>query len=291
MAAAAAGGVEPLQLNPTLLGYSQATTPLIHPAESLGKLLYMAEQGLPTVHMPSPMMGGTAPVTMAGALAVGNAEVLSGLVLAQLKRPGTPVVYSQGVHHMDMKTTISVYGAPEFELARVALTDMARFYNLPNWGYAGYSDSCVMDEQAAADATSAVWTALLSGQHLAHDVGYLEAGLTSSPEMIVFTAEVINRTRHFMQGFSLDAESLALDLIHELGPGGQYLTTQHTLKHFREMWQPKLFSRQRMDDWVQDGKKRLGGRLRDKTISIIDSHRPEPLPDHALAEIDYILKG
>ena len=291
MAAAVAGGIEQLRLNPTLLGYSQATTPLIHPAESLGKLLYMAEQGLPTVHMPSPMMGGTAPVTMAGALAVGNAEVLSGLVLAQLKRAGTPVVYSQGTHHMDMKTTISVYGAPEFELARIALADMARLYNLPNWGYAGYSDSCIMDEQAAADATSSVWTALLSGQHLAHDVGYLEAGLTTSPEMIVFTAEVVNRTRHFMQGFSLDAESLALDLIHELGPGGQYLTTQHTLKHFREMWQPRLFSRQRMADWVRGGKQRLGNRLRDKTLSIIESHRPEPLPDHVLAEIDYILKG
>jgi trimethylamine--corrinoid protein Co-methyltransferase len=291
MAAAAAGGMDQLRLNPTLLGYSQATTPLIHPAESLGKLLYMAEQGLPNVHMPSPMMGGTAPVTMAGALAVGNAEVLSGIVLAQLKRAGAPVVYSQGVHHMDMKTTISVYGAPEFELARIALTDMARYYHLPNWGYAGYSDSCVVDEQAAADATSSVWTALLSGQHLAHDVGYLEAGLTTSPEMIVLTAEVIKRTRHFVQGFALDGESLALDLIHELGPGGQYLTTDHTLRHFRALWQPKLFSRQRMDDWVQGGRLRLGDRLRDKTISIIDSHRPEPLPDRVHAEIDTILKG
>ena len=95
---------------------------------------------------------------------------------------------------MDMRTTISVYGAPEFELARVAMSEMARYYNLPTWGYAGYTDSSIMDEQAAADATSSVIVALLSGQHLAHDVGYLEAGLTTSPEMIVFTDEVIDRT-------------------------------------------------------------------------------------------------
>ena len=291
MAAAAAGGIEHLRLNPTLLGYSQATTPLQHPEDSLGKLLYMAEQGLPTVHMPSPMMGGTAPVTMAGAMAVGNAEVLSGIVLAQLKRRGTPVVYSQGVHHMDMRTTISVYGAPEFELARAALAEMARFYNLPGWGYAGYSDSPIMDEQAAADATSSVIVALLSGQHLAHDVGYLEAGLTTSPEMIVFTDEVIARERHFMQGIKLDAESFALDLIDRLGPGGQYLTEDHTLQHFKELWNPTLFTRQRMDNWVRKGKTRLGERLRDRTIAIIDEHRPDPISASVEAEIDYILHG
>jgi trimethylamine--corrinoid protein Co-methyltransferase len=289
MAAAAAGGIEQLRLNPTLLGYSQATTPLQHPADSLGKLLFMAEQGLPMVHMPSPMMGGTAPVTMAGAMAVGNAEVLSGFVIAQLKRQGTPMVYSQGVHHMDMRTTISVYGAPEFELARVAMAEMARFYNLPNWGYAGYSDSIVMDEQAAADATSSVMVALLSGQHLAHDVGYLEAGLTTSPEMIAFTAEVIARERYFMQGITLDAEAFALDLIHQLGPGGQYLTEDHTLRHFRELWNPTLFSRERKDIWVRKGKKRLGDRLREKTIALIDGHQPEPLPAGIEAEIDYVL--
>ena len=291
MAAAAAGGMEALRLSPTLLSYSQVTTPLEHPETSLGKLLYMAEQALPTVHMPSPMMGGTAPVTLAGALTLGNAEVLSGLVIHQLKRPGAPFVYGSGVHHMDMQTTISVYGAPEFELGRVAVAEMARFYGLPHWGYAGHTDSCVMDEQAAADATSSVLVALLSGQHLVHDVGYLEAGMTTSPEMIVFTAEVIARTRHFMRGMALDAEAMALGLIQEVGPGGEFLTASHTLKHFRELWQPTLFSRQRMEGWVADGRQRLGDRLREKTLAIMAEHRPEPLPDGMREEIAYILEN
>jgi trimethylamine--corrinoid protein Co-methyltransferase len=228
-------------------------------------------------------------VTLAGGLALGNAEVLSSLVMHQLQRPGAPFVYGSGLHHMDMKTTISVYGAPEFQLARVAVAEMGRFYGLPTWGYAGHSDSCAMDEQAAADAAFSVLVALLAGANLVHDVGYLEAGLTTSPEMIVFTAEMIGMMRRFVQGFSLDAESLALDVIHGAGPGGDFLTSKHTVNHFRELWQPTLFSRQRMDDWVAAGRQRLVQRLRERTMSIMQEHEPEPLPDGVQEEIGYIL--
>jgi len=290
MASAAAGGIDQLRLNPTLLLYSEPSTPLRHSETATGKLLYMAERALPIVHSPAPMMGGTAPVTLAGGLALGNAEVLSGLVMHQLKHPGAPFVYGQGLHHMDMKTMISVYGAPEYQLARVLVAEMGRFYGLPTWGYAGMSDSCVMDEQAAADAAFSVLVALLTGTNLAHDIGYLEAGLTTSPEMIVFTAEMISMMRRFMEGVSLDADSLALEVIHQVGPGGDFLTARHTLKHFRELWQPALISRQRMDDWAADGSRRLGERLREKTVSIIEEHRPEPLPDGVREEIAYTLK-
>jgi trimethylamine--corrinoid protein Co-methyltransferase len=291
MAAAAAGGLDTLRLNPTLLLYSEPSTPLKHSETATGKLLYMAEQALPIVHSPAPMMGGTAPVTLAGGLALGNAEVLSSLVMHQLKRPGAPFVYGSGLHHMDMKTTISVYGAPEFQLARVAVAEMGRFYGLPTWGYAGHSDSCAMDEQAAADATFSVLVALLAGNNLVHDVGYLEAGLTTSPEMIVFTAETIAMMRRFMEGMAVDAEQVALEVIHQVGPGGDFLTAQHTLKHFRELWQPTLFDRRRAEDWIASGSKRLGQRLRDKTMAIMKDHKPEPLPDGVREEIAYILKG
>jgi len=289
MAAAAAGGIEQLRLNPTLLLYSEPTTPLKHSETATGKLLYMAREALPIVHSPAPMMGGTAPVTMAAGLALGNAEVLSSLVMHQLQRPGAPFVYGSGLHHMDMKTTISVYGAPEFQLARVAVAEMGRYYRLPTWGYAGHSDSCVMDEQAAADAAFSVLVALLGGNNLVHDVGYLEAGLTTSPEMIVFCAEMISMMRRFMAGISLDAESLALEVIHKVGPGGNFLADNHTLNHFRDLWQPTLFDRRRVDHWVATGRQRLGQRLRDRTVAIVDEHRPEPLPAGVQAEIEYIL--
>jgi trimethylamine--corrinoid protein Co-methyltransferase len=229
-------------------------------------------------------------VTLAGGLALGNAEVLSSLVMHQLKRAGAPFVYGSGLHHMDMKTTISVYGAPEFQLARVAVAEMGQFYGLPTWGYAGHSDSCVMDEQAAADAAFSVLVALMSGHNLVHDVGYLEAGLTTSPEMIVFTAEMIAMMGRFMDGFSLDAETLALEVIDGVGPGGDFLTAGHTLDHFRELWQPDLFDRRRADGWVAAGSQRLGDRLREKTVAIIEEHRPEPLPASVRDELAYILR-
>jgi len=290
MAAAAAGGIDALRMNPTLLLYSEPSTPLKHSDTATAKLLYMAEQNLPIVHSPAPMMGGTAPVTLAGGLALGNAEVLSSLVMHQLKRPGAPFVYGQGLHHMDMKTTISVYGAPEFQLARVLVAEMGRYYGLPTWGYAGHSDSCVMDEQAAADAAFSVLVALLTGTNLVHDVGYLEAGLTTSPEMIVFTAEVIDMMRRFTDGVPLDPEAIAVDVIHEVGPGGHFLSHKHTLKNFRRFWQPTLFSRDRVGEWTAKGAKRLGDRLRERTLAIIEEHRPEPLPDSVKEEIRYILE-
>jgi trimethylamine--corrinoid protein Co-methyltransferase len=290
MASAAAGGIERLRLNPTFALYSEPSTPLRHSGTATAKLLFMAEQQLPVIHSPAPMMGGTAPATLAGGLAIGNAEVLSGLVMHQLKHRGAPFIFGSGLHHIDMRTMISVYGAPEFQLARVGVMEMGRHYGLPTWGYAGHSDSCAMDEQAASDATFSILVALLSGTNLAHDIGYIEAGMTTSPEMIVLCAENITMMRRFVNGFSLDAESLALDVIDRVGPGGDFLAVEHTLDHFREFWQPTLFDRRRLPEWAADGSRRMGDRLREKTVAIFEGHRPEPLPDSVRAEFDYILK-
>ena len=286
LAAAAAGGLAQLQQRPTLLLYSEPTSPLRHSQTATDKLLYMAEQGLPVVHSPAPMMGGTAPVTLAGGLALGNAEALSSLVIHQLKQNGAPFVYGSGLHHLDMRTAISVYGAPEFQLARVAVAEMGRFYGLPTWGYAGHSDSQVMDEQAASDATFSTLLALLSGANLVHDVGYLEAGLTTSPEMIVFTDEIIAMMRRFVAGFDLSAEALALDVIHQVGPGGDFLSEDHTLEHFRDFWQPTLFGRRRAAEWRAAGSPRLGARLREKTLALLEAHRVEPLPAAAAEAVE-----
>jgi trimethylamine--corrinoid protein Co-methyltransferase len=288
-AAAVAGGGELLRLNPTLLLYSEPTTPLQHSRTALEKLLVMAETGIPVVHSPAPMMGGTAPITIAGGLALGVAEVLSGLVIHQLKRAGSPFVFGSGLHHLDMRTSISVYGAPEFQLARLAVADLGRYYGLPTWGYAGHSDSCLFDGQAAADAVFSTLIALQSGTNLVHDVGYLEAGLTNSPEMIVFTCEMIGMLRRFQAGFAIDEENLALEVIHKVGPGGNFLAEDHTIEHFREYWQPNLFTRQRFDTWTADGAKTLSQRVREKTVALMEQTGATPLADSLATEVDYIL--
>jgi trimethylamine--corrinoid protein Co-methyltransferase len=289
LAAAVQGGMDRLSRYPNFLVYSEPSTPLQHSLEATEKLLFCAEHSIPVTHSPAPMMGGTAPVTLAGAVALGNAEMLSGLVMHQLKHPGAPFLYGHGVHHMDMKTMISVYGAPEYQLARVMAAEMGHFYHLPVWGYAAHSDSNVLDAQAAADAQFSVLVALLAKTNLNHDVGYLEAGLTNSPEYMVLSDEIISMNRSFTQGVRFDEEAFALDVIQEVGPGGQYMSHEHTLDHWRELWAPKLFSRQRLDRWEKSGAKDINARVREKTLAILNSHQVAPLVDSVEREIEAIL--
>lgn len=291
MASAAAGGPEALRARPHLLLYSEPTTPLQHMVEAVDKLLFCATHAIPVTHSPAPMMGGTAPITVAGAAVLGNAEMLSGLVMHQLQAPGAPFLYGHGVHHLDMKEMISVYGAPEFQLARVFAAEMGRFYGLPVWGYAGHSDSKVLDGQAAADAQFAVLVALLAKTNLNHDVGYLESGLTNSPEMMVLTDEIISQTRAFARGSRIDAEALAVEVVDAVGPGGDFLSHPHTLAHWRELWVPTVFDRQRLGPWEEKGSRRVEDRVREKTVALLDSHRVPALPESAAAEIAYILKA
>lgn len=289
MAAAAAGSLEQLSARPHILLYSEPSTPLQHALEATEKLLFCATHRIPITHSPAPMMGGTAPITLAGAVALGNAEMLSGLVMHQLQNPGAPFLYGHGVHHLDMKEMISVYGAPEFQLARMMAAEMGRFYHLPVWGYAGHSDSKVVDGQAAADAQFSVLVALLARTNLNHDVGYLESGLTNSPEMMVLTNEIISQTRRFTAGVRIDEEALAVDVIDEVGPGGEFLSHNHTMQHWRELWLPQVFDRQRLAPWENDGAQDVNARVREKTIALMDEHQVAPLPAGVDQEITRIL--
>jgi trimethylamine--corrinoid protein Co-methyltransferase len=291
MAAAVAGGWEQLKQYPTLLLYSEPSTPLQHSVEATEKTLFCAEKSIPVTHSPAPMMGGTAPITLAGAVALGNAEMLSGLVMHQLKNPGAPFLYGHGVHHMDMREMISVYGAPEFQLARVMAAEMGRFYGLPVWGYAGHSDSKAIDGQAAADAQFSVLVALLARTNLNHDVGYLDAGLTNSPEMMVLANEIISQSRAFMEGVRLDPEYLALGVIDRVGPGGEFMSDEHTLAHWRELWMPKLFDRSRLARWEARGSKNINTRMKEATLAILDNHHPQPLPPEIDQAIEAILNS
>lgn len=289
MAAEVAGGMEKLKKFPSILLYSEPTTPLQHSLEATEKLLFCAEYSIPVTHSPAPMMGGTAPVTLAGAVALANAEILSSLVMHQLQNEGAPFLYGHGVHHLDMRTMVSVYGAPEYQLARIMAAEMGRFYHLPVWGYGGHTDSKVVDAQAAVDAQFSVQIALMAQTNLNHDVGYIDSGLASSPELMVLTNEIISMNRHFERGFRFDKEAFALDVIHEIGPGGDFLSHDHTLDHWRWQWLPKLFNRQRFEEWESQGKLDINDLLREKTVSLMRDHIVEPPPDPVIAELDRML--
>ncbi len=291
MAAAAVGSLEELRRNPTVVLYAEPTTPLVHTRESVEKLLFMAENNLPVLYAPGMLRGGTAPVTLAACLALANAESLTGLLMAQLKREGTPVVLGGGALVMDMRTMVSSYGAPELQLAGAALADMAHYYGLPRFSSAGASDSKAADQQAMIEGTMSVLIQALSGANLVHDVGFLESGLTGSFEMVVAFDEVIAMVKQIVKGVEISNEGLALEVIHKVGPGGSFIAEAHTARHFREIWFPRLLDRQNYDAWVMTGRQTMSDRLRQRVEEILATHSPPPLSPLAQARIRSIVQS
>jgi trimethylamine--corrinoid protein Co-methyltransferase len=250
----------------------------------------MAKYELPVVHSPGPLMGGTAPITIAGGLVMSLAEILSGLVIHQMTNPGAPFVFGAGLHHMDMKSTQICYGGPEFQLTKAAVAQLGRWYGMPTWGYAGCSDAKVMDEQAAAEAMLSVLMAKLSGANLIHDVGYMESGLTTSFEMIVLTDELVAMTEGLINGIEVSDETLMLDELHEVGPGGHFLNTDATMARFRDFWYPDLMSREIRETWLERGATTLGERLNEKVRMILKERRPRPLEAEKKRRLQEILE-
>jgi len=289
MAAAVAGGYEALREQQHILLYSEPSSPLQQSETAVDKLLLMAEYELPIVHSPGPQMGGTAPITMASGLAMSVAEILSSIVVHQLKRPGAPFVFGAGLHHMDMGATQICYASPEFQLTKAAIAELGRWYGIPTWGYAGCSDAKVMDEQAALEAMLSVLMAKFSGGNLIHDVGYMESGLTCSFEMIVLTDEMIAMTDHIMKGIEVSEDTLMLDELDMVGPGGHFLDTEQTLNRFRDFWFPGLLDRKRREKWLETGAATLGQQLNARVKEIIKEHQPKPLEPDKKQQVREIL--
>ncbi len=288
MASLVVGGDEALRLNPITACYINVTGPLRHNQESLQKLLFLAEKGLPFTYVPVVLRGLNGPVTAAGAIALANAGELVGVVLSQLKREGAPIIISGGTNDtVDMRTLVGSYAAPE---NRVLFMEMAHFYKMPMFGLGGGSDSKLPDEQAAAEAALTLLTETLSGANLIHDVGYLASGMTASLSHLVVCDEIIGWIKRFTQEVEVNDETLALDLIDEIGAEGQYLATPHTTEHFRADWYPKLFDRQNIDGWQAAGKTTLGERAAKKTRQILAGHQADPLPDEIIAALDGIIE-
>jgi trimethylamine--corrinoid protein Co-methyltransferase len=286
MAEIVAGGEEQLRRNPICACYINVTHPMRHNQEALQKLLFLAGKGLPTTYTPVVLRGATGPVTAAGAIALANAGEMAGLVLAQLKREGAPVILTGGVADMlDMRTTVDTYADPT---NRVMLVELAHRYDLPIFGLTGCSDSKIPDEQAAAEAAFSILLETLAGAQMAHDVGYLEGGMCNSIEQIVICDELINYTKHFMRPLEINEDTLAHDLIDKIGPDGDYLSSDHTLKHYREDWYPKLFDRRNFEEWQRGGSKSMRQRAREKALKILETHKPEPLPKDVQEKIDAI---
>jgi trimethylamine--corrinoid protein Co-methyltransferase len=286
MALLIAGGEQGFHQAPTVVHYSEPISPLLYYDPAVEKILFCAEKGIPLINFPAPQGGSTAPATFAGEIVQASAESLSGLVLAQLVRPGAPFIYGAFATVMDMKTTIFSYGAPEMSLMVAAMAQMAQHYKLPFFGTAGCSDAKFPDPQAAAEVAFSCLASALVGANLVHDAGsWLDHGSLASPAFMVLVNEILYMVEQFMRGLPVNDETLALDVIDRTGPGGHYLYEDHTLRHFRDVWYSDLFDRSINQMWLANGAKRFEERLRDKTATLM-KHQPALLPEEILQEME-----
>ncbi|MFA5863927.1 MAG: trimethylamine methyltransferase family protein [Phycisphaerae bacterium] len=239
------GGERTFRGKPNYIMYGQFVSPLQHDSGALERLVFCADHGIPLIYVPTIMMGASGPVTLAGALALANAECLAGLVIHQLRSPGAPFIYGGCVSPLDMSTTVFAYNSPEWRIADVVLSQLSRRYKLPVFGTAGATDAKAVDAQAGAEWAYSLLTCALAGTNLIHDVGYLASGMMGSLEALVICDELVGMVKRVLHGFEIDETALALEVIHRVGPGGNFLEEQHTLDHFRNnTWYPSLFSRE-----------------------------------------------
>jgi len=276
-----AGGEKELREKPFIMGFADPISPLRNTNIGLSNLLKCAEKQIPVIYMPYLLLGGTAPVTMMGALIQSNAEVLGGLVVSQLKREGAPFIYGSMPAPMDMRTTIGTYGCPEFNMLIAAASEISHYYKLPFYGTAGTTDAYWMDDQATMEATMSVLMTAFSKANMAHDVGLMYHGTIISPYLLVLFDEMINMVRPMRRGIKMDKEQIALEVIKNVGPGGQYVSEEHTFKYFRDFWYPEM-----LDRTMTGGDKPLKEKINSKLEKIIKTHELPVLDEEMLREIE-----
>jgi len=281
------GGEEQLRAKPYFIMYGEPVSPLKHAVEVLDKLLFCADKGIPAIYSPAPSAGATAPITQAGHIVLAVAESLFGLVIHQLRKPGAPFIFGMGPVKIDMSTLQALYNSAEYYTTILGICEMAKWLDLPNWGYAGTSDSHVVDAQAGMDAAELTLLSMQAGSNLNHDIGYLAFGLIGALELIVITDEIVSLNRRTLEGIDVSPETLGFDVIAKVGPGGQFLREKHTAKYVRgQQWMPTILNRKTRDNWKADGSPDLRERARRRALDILANHTPAPIPAATMAKVD-----
>jgi len=270
------GGADILRINPTAICYLNPTSSFVHNEAALRKLIYCAEKRLPTIYLPDLLGGMSGPITREGLMACHNAGTLVGLVIAQLVNEGAPIIISSArPSQLDMKTMVNPYATGPGGFGGV---DINHYYNLPVFNTGGASDSKLLDEQAIFEGTLTLYKSMLSGGNMIHDMGYLESGLMGSLELVVIQDEIVSIIKASSSpGLDFSEENLALDLVHKHALRADFLGTEHTLRHVRDGWQPRLVDRHNYDQWKAKG----GTSMRDRARAKIDEILAEE-PHHVL---------
>lgn len=294
MAAIVLGGEEALRQHPTFINSMICpTSPLQYSADAAARLMAFSRARVPVGLWSAPLAGATGPATLAGTVVVQNAEVLAGLVLAQLVGPGTPILYGTGASVMDMTFGTPAYAAPELSLLNVVTAQLAQQYGLPTYGTGGVIDAKVPDEQAAYESMLSSVVASMAGITIVHDAvyGILESGMTACYEQLLICHEMVGMIRRVLEGLEVTPETLALPVINAVQPGGTFLNQQHTLHTFRrEHWFPDLTDRSPRSEWQQHGAKDVVQRARDQLLEREATYVPDPLDPEILKALHAVIE-
>lgn len=290
MVAAASGGESALREKPCALGIVTPITPLKIAIMNEG-LIDVVQAGLPVLYSPGPLMGATGPATVAGTVVLTNAEVLFGVVLTQLIQPGAKVVLKPDTDVFDMRTTQVTYGSPEQDLGKAAMVQLAKRYGIPIYGLGGGVEAKLPDAEAAAEATLTLLLVSLAGMTMCQANGTLCFGQYGSPEMAIICDEIIYHIKRILQGFEVNDDTLAVEVIRQAGHGGSFLNSPHTLRYFRkELFFPRLFQRQTIDEWLKGGGKTVDLVAHEKALAILEKAQPVELPPGADTELERALR-
>jgi trimethylamine--corrinoid protein Co-methyltransferase len=290
IAVAEAGGQEAFEIRPTYVHYCEPISPLLSDTKALDKLVFAARHRVPLIFTPCAIAGGTAPVTAAGIVIQAAAESWMGLTIAQAIQPGLPFFMGGVLSIMDMKDMVFSYGAPELSLMMAGVTELAHYAGLPLWQTGGCTDSKVLDEQAAIEGSLSCFFSALTAGDLCHDVGYTESGMTGSILQTAMMDEAIGYARRITRGIEVNEDTLATDVIHNVGPNGHYLYEKHTRRHFKtEYWYPNLCDRHAYEEWEAEGKTLMRDRVVERVQDILGTHQPSSIKPETQEVIKEVL--
>lgn len=280
MARIAYGGTLPTD-KPSLMTVVNPVSPLVWDERMCDLLVVTAEAGQGLVVTPFLLAGGTAPVSLSGALSIQVAEALSGTAIAQMITPGLPCMFGSFFTPLDMRTGAPAFGLPEGVLATLAGGQFSRRYRLPYRGGGGLCSGNQVDAQSASESANSLWATFLASSDLVlHAAGWLEGGLTASYEKFALDVEVCAQFKRTAAGIGTSQDEMALDAIRELGPGGLFLASSHTMEHFREwLYMSPLFTTPDFTTWNARGRESLEDRAIGAWHHLMDQYEDPGLDD------------
>jgi trimethylamine--corrinoid protein Co-methyltransferase len=287
-----AGGDASLREKPMVEAFLEPISPLQLPKDGLDIVKEFAQAGQPVSIGPMAMTSATAPATLAGTLAQENAEILAGVVVTQLFAPGTPITYGGIPHIMDPRTSICSFGSPEQGLMAAAMVQMARHYGFPAYINVGLTDAKAPDAQAGVEKGASLLAGVLAGADTFGHCGICGTDHAGSLIWLYLDNEVMEYVKRIVRGFEVNADTLATEVVRQVGPGGNFLAEHHTVEHFRkELWLPgAAWTRESWDAWAAGGKRSMAERIRNEVKRILDSHKPEPLEAETAKQVDSIVE-